>query len=139
MLERPPLKGSIYSGTPIDLGRPFWRADLLETAEPNEAHFDRIHYDPTFNDWGPNSRIFDDSLSTDPYQWLSSSLRDIPQLLQGAGISEDELASGDFKVLYATVDEIVETTRTAMERVRAGEVSVAPAKRDEGFVRSEWM
>jgi hypothetical protein len=99
----------------------------------------RIHYHPTFKDWEPNSRFFDDSLSADPYLWLSSSLRDLPQLLQVAGISEDDLAAGDFRALYATVYEIVETTRTAMERVRAGELSVAPPKRDEGFVRSGWM
>jgi hypothetical protein len=33
VLERGALKGSIYSAQPIEVGRPIWRADLLETVD----------------------------------------------------------------------------------------------------------
>jgi len=58
VLERGALKGSIYSAQPIEVGRPIWRADLLESVAGHPGSFDRTHHHPVFRDWDPSSRVF---------------------------------------------------------------------------------
>jgi len=50
VLERGALNGSIYSAQPIEVGRPIWRADLLESVAGRPGSFDRTHYHPVFRD-----------------------------------------------------------------------------------------
>jgi len=66
MLERGELKGSIYSAQPIGIGRPVWRADLLESVDSAPGSLDRAHHHPAFTGWEPGHRVFDAELSADP-------------------------------------------------------------------------
>ena len=65
LFERRPLQGSIYSAQPIEVGRPIWRADLLESVD-NPGSFDRAHHHPRFRDYEPGGRHFVEELSADP-------------------------------------------------------------------------
>src|SRR2546427_3409574 len=53
MLERGELKGSIYSAQPITVGRPIWRADLLESVAGAPGSFNRTHHHPACQGWEP--------------------------------------------------------------------------------------
>src|SRR5260221_13101641 len=57
--ERPPVRGSVYAAQPIEVARPIWRADLLESVDGPVGSFDRTHHHPRFNGWEPGARVFD--------------------------------------------------------------------------------
>jgi hypothetical protein len=126
---RGPLKGSIYSAQPIEIGRPIWRADLLESVAGRPGSFDRTHHHPVFSGWDPSHRVFVMELSADPLGWLGEKLADLDGLLASAGFPPDTAGPDDAEQLCATAPEIVDTTRRLLERVRAGELGNPP--RDE--------
>src|ERR1022692_2996771 len=94
MLERGDLKGSIYSAQPIGIGRPAWRADLLESVDSPPGSLDRAHHHPSFTGWEPGHRVFDAALSADPVSWVGEQLADLEGLLRRSGIDRDEPPAG---------------------------------------------
>src|SRR5262249_59576249 len=56
LLERGELRGSPYSARPIEVGRPVWRADLLEAAGGPPGSLNRAHHHPAFRGWDPGRR-----------------------------------------------------------------------------------
>src|SRR5437764_2558848 len=106
-LERGPLRGSIYSATPISVEQPIWRADLLETASGPPGSFDRTHHHPRFRAWEPGRRHFVEAMSADPVGWVGQRLSDLDSLLAEAGVERDEVDPADAESLRAAVPEIV--------------------------------
>ena len=126
VLERGALNGSIYSAQPIEVGRPIWRADLLESVAGRPGSFDRTHYHPVFRDWDPSSRVFVRELSDDPLGWLAGKLADLDGLLAAAGFPADTAGPDDADHLRGVAPEIVAAARRLLDRVRAGELGSAP-------------
>jgi hypothetical protein len=127
LLERQPLHGSIYSAQPIGVGRPVWRADLLESVESPPGSYDRTHHHPAFDGWEPGRRNFVKELSADPLGWVAARLGDLGTLLDDAGIARAEVDPEDAVTLRAAVPDIIEATRKLLARVHAGELGVPPA------------
>jgi hypothetical protein len=126
VLERGALKGSAYSAQPIEVGRPIWRVDLLESVEGRPGSFDRTHHHPAFTGWNPTSRVFVRELSADPLGWLAAKLKDLDDLVASAGFAADVAGPDDAQSLRDAAPEIVDTTRRLLDRVRAGELGHPP-------------
>jgi hypothetical protein len=126
VLDRGEVKGSIYSATPIEVGRPIWRVDLLESVDGEPGSFDRTHHHPVFRDWNPSKRVFVRELSSDPLSWLGGKLADLADVLAGAGFPPDAAGPDDAADLRAAAPEIVDATRRLLDRVRAGDLGNPP-------------
>ncbi len=144
VLERGPLKGSIYSAQPIEVGQPVWRADLLESVAGPPGSFDRTHHHPAFNGWEPGRRVFVRELSADPLGWLGARLADLDGLVASAGFPPDLVGPDDAAGLRGVVPEIIEVTRRLLDKVRSGEFGHPP--RDEASagpgrvgIRAGWL
>src|SRR5207248_1607819 len=105
VLERGALKGTIYSAQPIEVGRPIWRVDLLESVAGRPGSFDRTHHHPVFRGWDPTSRVFDAELTADPFGWLEKRLADLDGVLAAAGFPADAAGPGDAEGLRRAAPE----------------------------------
>jgi len=126
LLERPPLPGSINSSQPIQVGRPVWRADLLETVDGPPGSFDRTHYHPHLHGWEPGRRVFDRDLSAHPVEWVGARLASLETLLAEAGVDSDPADARDAEALRGCIVEIMDTVSRLLERVRRGELATPP-------------
>jgi hypothetical protein len=137
ILSQGQLNGSIYSARPIEVGEPVWRADLLEAADA-PGSFNRTHHHPGFDGWEPGGRVFDRALSADPVHWVGEQLTDLKGLLGQAGLDGDSGLAGDADDLRAAVPEIERALAGLLDRVRAGELAVAPDG-DVASARISWL
>jgi hypothetical protein len=138
-LDRGELRGSIYSAQPITVGRPIWRADLLESADGEPGSFDRTHHHPAFREWEPGSRTFDREMSADPVAYVGSRLRDLEGLCDGAGVDPASIPAGDGDELRRAVPDILATVTRLLADVHAGRLALAPSGQAATSVRSSWL
>ena len=139
MLGQGELKGSIYSARPIEVGRPIWRADLLEAVDGPPGSLNRAHHHPAFDDWNPGRRVFDKSLSADAVPWVGEQLSDLGGLLERAGMSGDGALAADAESLRGAVPEITAVVQSLLDRVNAGELAAAPADGEPDSARISWL
>jgi hypothetical protein len=140
LLERGELKGSIYSAQPIGIGRPVWRADLLERVEAEPGSFDRTHHHPRFEGWNPTRRVFEPALSSDPITFVGEQLADLATLVERSGFDQSEVGPDDAEALRGAVPEILDATRRLLDRVHKGELGHAPAdERELISARIGWL
>ena len=99
LFDRPPSPGSVYASQPISVGRPIWRADLLESLDGPTGSYDRTHHHPQFTGWEPSARVFDEALTADPVGWVGEQLRNPEELLAGTGLDSGEVGRDDIAAL----------------------------------------
>jgi hypothetical protein len=134
------LKGTIYSAMPIEAGQPIWRVDLLESVDGTPGSFNRTHHHPSFTaQWDPSSRVFDRELSADPLGWLGKQLADLPAILDRAGVPRDVADSSDADSLREMAPAIVDTAAMLLDKVRAGQLGLAPATEGPDGIRNGWL
>ncbi|MGO9082621.1 MAG: hypothetical protein ACLQDY_26945 [Streptosporangiaceae bacterium] len=138
MLEPGELTGSIYSARPIQVGRPVWRADLLEAADA-PGTMNRAHHHPAFRGWEPGRRVFDPELSASPVQWVGNQLADLEKLLRQAGIEPDGELAVDAARLRETAGEITDAVSRLLARVNAGQLAASPAEGAPDSARMSWL
>jgi hypothetical protein len=139
MLGRGEPKGSIYSASPIEIGQPIWRVDLLETVSGPAGSLDRVHHHPAFNGWEPGRRQFDPELSANPVAWLGIQLIDLPAVLARAGIPDDGSFAADAEALYGRTPEIMVAVQGLLDDVKAGKAGLAPAGEQPESARLSWL
>lgn len=76
-LEPHPHEGTESAGQRLTLGFPFWRADLFDRLGSEPGAFDAAHYHPQFDGIEPSGRVWDDTLTAQPWEWLASALSDL--------------------------------------------------------------
>jgi hypothetical protein len=126
LLERGELRGSAYSARPIEVGRPVWRADLLESADGPPGSLNRAHHHPAFRGWDPGKRVFDAGLTADPVSWVAGQLSDLEGLLERAGVEADDVMEADAVDLRGCLPEIIPTIERLLRRVWDGELGLPP-------------
>jgi len=139
VIDRGELKGTIYSATPIEVGRPIWRVDLLESVDGKPGSYNRTHHHPKFTGWNPNPRVFLKELSADPLGWLTGQLADLPGVLERAGVPQETADPGDADSLRQIAPAIVGAAGMMLEKVRSGELGVAPPAGDADGIRAGWL
>lgn len=139
VLERQPLKGSIYSAQPIVIDQPIWRVDLLESVHSAPGSLDRAHDHPAFDGWEPGERHFLPELSAAPLEWLAGRLADLDGVLAAAGVGPDVAGPGDAAALRDAVPEVVAALRRLLERVAAGELGRPDDDRELVSARIGWL
>ncbi|HZZ52840.1 MAG TPA: hypothetical protein VFE26_01020 [Trebonia sp.] len=139
VFDRGELKGTIYSATPIEVGRPIWRVDLLESVDGKPGSFNRTHHHPKFNGWNPAPRAFLRELSADPFGWLAGQLADLPAILDRADVPQDVASPSDAASLKGMVPAIAGVAQMMLDKVRAGELGLAPAGEAAGSIRNGWL
>jgi hypothetical protein len=140
LFERPPLHGSRYSVQPIEVTRPIWRVDLLESVDGLHGTFDRTHHHPQIRGWEVGTRHFEPELSADPIAWVGERLSDLDGLLAGSEVSSADIAPTDAADLRAAVPEIQAAIERVLARIRAGELATAPvAPDDPRNARNGWL
>jgi hypothetical protein len=139
VFDRGDLKGTIYSAVPIEVGRPIWRVDLLESVDGKPGSFNRTHHHPKFNGWDPTSRQFLRELSSDPLGWLEKQLSDLPAVLERAEVPPDVADPSDAASLRDIAPAIVGVTSMMLDKVRAGELGLPPADDAVDSIRNGWL
>ena len=139
VLERQPLKGSIYSAQPITVDLPLWRVDLLEAVDGPPGSLDRAHHHPAFDGWEPGKRYFVAELSAAPVDWLEGQLVDLDGVLERAGTAAGTAGPGDATALRNTVPEILDAVRRLLARVAAGELGRPDDDRELTSARIGWL
>src|SRR6201993_1407792 len=136
-IDRGELKSSIYSAVPIAAGRPIWRVDLLESVDGKPGSFNRTHHHPQFTEnWDPSSRVFERALSSDPLGWLGKQLADLPAILDRAGVPQDVADPSDADSLRDMAPVIVGVASMMLDKVRSGELGLAPAGEAADSIRN---
>ncbi|MGO8882699.1 MAG: hypothetical protein ACLPUO_12505 [Streptosporangiaceae bacterium] len=139
LLELGDPQGSIYSARPIEVSRPVWRADLLETVDSEPGSLNRAHHHPAFSGWEPGKRVFDRELSARPVQWVGDRLADLEALLSQAGVPVDDALVTDAASLRERVPEITTALSGLLDGVKAGELATAPAGEPLASARISWL
>jgi hypothetical protein len=139
VLDRQPLKGSIYSAQPIVVDRPLWRVDLLESVESEPGSLDRAHHHPAFAGWEPGKRYFVPEMTAAPLEWMAAKLEDLDGLLVQAEVGPDVAGPGDAAALRAAVPEIVDVVRRLLDRVAKGELGRPDDDRELVSARIGWL
>lgn len=139
LLGQGELKGSIYSARPIEIGRPVWRADLLEAVDGPPGSLNRAHHHPLFNGWEPGRRVFDRQLSADPVGWVAEQLSDLEGLAKRAGIPADAALAADAESLRDRIGEISAAIRGLLDAIKAGELAAAPDGAEPASARVSWL
>ena len=139
VFDRGDLKGTIYSAMPIEVGRPIWRVDLLESVDGKPGSFNRTHHHPKFNGWDPTGRQFLRELSSDPLGWLAAQLADLPAVLERAGVPPEVADPSDAASLRDIAPAIVGVTSMMLDKVRAGELGLPPADDAVDSIRNGWL
>ena len=139
VFDRGDLKGTIYSAMPIEVGRPIWRVDLLESVDGKPGSFNRTHHHPKFNGWDPTARQFLRELSSDPLGWLAGQLADLPAVLERAEVPPEVADPSDAASLRDIAPAIVGVTSMMLDKVRAGELGLPPAEDAVDSIRNGWL
>ena len=139
VFDRGDLKGTIYSAMPIEVGRPIWRVDLLESVDGKPGSFNRTHHHPKFNGWDPTGRQFLRELSSDPLGWLAAQLADLPAVLDRAGVPPEVADPSDAASLRDIAPAIIGVTSMMLDKVRAGELGLPPADDAVDSIRNGWL
>lgn len=139
VLERQPLRGSIYSAQPIVVDQPLWRVDLLEAVGSEPGSLNRAHHHPAFDGWEPGGRHFVAELSAAPVDWLAGQLLDLDGILARAGAGPGTAGPGDAAAVRNAVPEIVDVLRRLLERVKAGELGRPDDGRELVSARIGWL
>ncbi len=120
LLEQEPPRGSPSAAERVVIDRPVFRADLFDQTDGPAGNLRAAHYHPGFDGIEPCDRTWDDAIQEDPIGWLSRQLRDLPGMLEAAGLDAGDAAwlPGDAEALRAAVPTVIAAVEATWAEVR---------------------
>lgn len=105
-----PRRGSESAAQLVVVDKPLWRADLFDRVTDAPGTFGVAHYHPRFDGNEPCARVWDETLTADPWAWLGNQFA---QLGAGEGGSEawpvDPADAPELGGLSATIVSLART------------------------------
>lgn len=77
-----------------------------------------------------------DGLSAQPLPWVAAQLSDLDALLEQAGVAVSEAGAGDAEALRMAVPEITDVLKRLLNRIKTGELALAPSTEELSSARS---
>jgi hypothetical protein len=127
LIERDLDPGALFAAAPVTLGRPLWRADLLESVD-HPGTLDRAHHHTVFEGWEPGDREFDPDMTDDPVAWVVARLSDLASVLGPGAASRGDVAPDDLTEVRGALPEIREAIDRLLSEVRARPSASHPAQ-----------
>jgi hypothetical protein len=116
-----------------------WRVDLLEAVAGSPGSLDRAHHHPVFRGWEPGPRCFVEGLAARAVglgRCPSVGSRHPP----GPGWhGSGRCRPGDAEALRQAVPEIMDPLARLLERVKAGQLALAPGDEELTSARIGWL
>ncbi len=141
VIDRGELKSSIYSAVPIEVGKPIWRVDLLESVDGKPGSFNRTHHHPKFSRGvGPDlPRLRARAVHrTRSAGWPASSPT-CRESSTGRRSRRTSPTPSDAASLKDMAPAIVGVTGMMLDKVQAGELGTAPADDAVDSIRNGWL
>ena len=135
LIERDLDPDALFAAAPVTLGRPLWRADLLESVD-HPGTLDRAHHHTVFEEWEPGDREFDPGMSDDPVAWVVGRLSDLASILGPDATVPGFVAPDDPAQVQSAIPEIREAIHRLLSEVRARPSGTHPA---QGPARVGWL
>lgn len=131
-------RGSLYASRAVTLGRPVWRADLLESVAAEPGSLDRTHHHPKMNGWESGPRYYEPEMSADPIAWLRRVLSDPVKIFQWAELPAP--SEGDIEGIAQAAPRIANLVEELMTQVRSGKLAQVPPDIDaKTGIRVGWL
>jgi hypothetical protein len=135
LIQRDLDPGALFAAAPVTLGRPLWRADLLESVD-HPGTLDRAHHHTVFEGWEPGDREFAPDMTDDPIAWVVARLSDLASVLGQGVTSSGYVAPDDLAQVRSAIPEIREAIQQLLSEVRARPSVTDPA---QGPARVGWL
>jgi hypothetical protein len=132
-------KGSMYSARRSS-STDVWRFDLLEAVTDPPGQLGPRSPSPSLpREWEPGPRHFVEQLSARPLEWVGARLSDLDALLEQAGMAAADVGTGDAQALRQAVPEIMDVLGRLLDRVKTGQLALAPGDEELASARIGWL
>jgi hypothetical protein len=135
LVERDLDPDALFAAAPVTMGRPLWRADLLESVD-HPGTLDRAHHHTVFAGWDPGDREVAPDMTEDPIGWVVARLGDLASVLGQSPTSPGRVAPADLAQVRRSIPEIREAIQRLLSEVRATSSATRPA---QGPARVGWL
>jgi len=99
-------RGTESASQLVAVDRTMWRADLFDRLSDNAGSFRAAHFHPEFTDNEPCARVWDATLTADPWGWLGDQVSTLGSAAGGDAWDLDPADAGELRGLAGSVVDL---------------------------------